>query len=93
MSYQQSLADARKSLSPNNSPEQMLFAIRNEVKKNREIVNERMTVEFNERLKKLQHTEKLLSEPPITQSELTSLESQMTGLRRVVSQMEERLSK
>lgn len=39
MSYQQSLADARKSLSPNNSPEQMLFAIRNEVKKNREIVN------------------------------------------------------
>lgn len=73
MSYQQSLADARKSLSPNNSPEQMLFAIRNEVKKNREIVNERMTVEFNERLKKLQHTEKLLSEPPITQSELMSL--------------------
>jgi len=35
MSYQQSLADARKSLSPNNSPEQMLYAIRNEVKKNR----------------------------------------------------------
>jgi intraflagellar transport protein 81 len=61
MSYQQSLADARKSLSPNNSPEQMLYAIRNEVKKNREIVNERMTVEFNERLKKLQQTEKLLS--------------------------------
>lgn len=29
MSYQQSLADARKSLSPNNSPEQMLYAIRN----------------------------------------------------------------
>ncbi|GEM_PF-4181932 len=56
MSYQQSLADARKSLSPNNSPEQMLYAIRNEVKKNREIVNDRMTVEFNERLKKLQQT-------------------------------------
>ncbi len=46
----------------------MLYAIRNEVKKNREIVNERMTVEYNERLKKLQQTEKLLSEPPITQN-------------------------
>lgn len=34
----------------------MLYAIRNEVKKNREIVNDRMTVEFNERLKKLQQT-------------------------------------
>lgn len=29
MSYQQSLLDAKKSLSPNNSPEQMLYAIRN----------------------------------------------------------------
>lgn len=34
----------------------MLHAIRNEVKKNREIVKERMTVEYNERLKKLQQT-------------------------------------
>ena len=66
----------------------MLYAIRNEVKKNREIVNERMTVEYNERLKKLQQTEKLLSEPPITQNELMMLENTMTGLRRTVSQME-----
>lgn len=29
MSYQQSLLDAKKSLSPNNSPQQMLYAIRN----------------------------------------------------------------
>ena len=56
MSLQQSLTDAKKSLSPNNSPEQMLHAIRNEVKKNRDIVKERMTVEYNERLKKLQQT-------------------------------------
>jgi len=47
MSLQQSLTDAKKSLSPNNSPEQMLHAIRNEVKKNRDIVKERMTVEYN----------------------------------------------
>lgn len=61
MSLEQSLTDARKSLSPTNSPEQMLHAVRNEVRKNREIVRERMTVEYNERLKKLQQTEKMLS--------------------------------
>ncbi len=35
MSLQQSLIDAQKSLSPNNSPEQMLLGIKNEVRKNR----------------------------------------------------------
>lgn len=47
MSLQQSLADAQKSLLPDNSPEQMLHAIKNEVRKNRETVKERMTVEYN----------------------------------------------
>lgn len=47
MNLQQSLADAKKSLSPNNSPEQMLHAIKNEVRKNREVVRERMAVEYN----------------------------------------------
>lgn len=93
ISLQQSLVDAKKSLSPNNSPEQMVHALKNEVRKNREIVRERMTVEYNERLKKLHQTEKLLSEPPITQNELMMLENTMAGLRRTVSQMEEKLSK
>ena len=93
MTLEQSLNDARKNLSPNNSPQQMLGAIRNEVKKNREIVRERMNVEYNERLKKLQQTEKMLAEPPITQNELMMLENTMTSLRRNVNAMEERLSK
>lgn len=71
----------------------MLHAVKNEVRKNREIVKERMTVEYNERLKKLQQTEKMLAEPPITQNELMMLENTMTALRRAVTQMEERLSK
>ena len=71
----------------------MLHAIKNEVRKNREIVKERMTVEYNERLKKLQKTERMLSDPPITQNELMMLENTMTGLRRTVSSMEEKLSK
>ena len=88
MTLEQSLNDAKKNLSPNNSPQQMLHAIRNEVKRNREIVKERMTVEYNERLKKLQQTEKMLAEPPITQNELMHLENTMTSLRRAVSSME-----
>lgn len=47
-----------------------------------------MTVEYNERLKKLQQTEKMLSEPPITQNELMMLENTMTALRRAVTSME-----
>lgn len=43
MSLEQSLADAKKSLAPSNTPEQMLQATKNEVKKNRELVKERMT--------------------------------------------------
>ena len=56
MSLQQSLIDAKKSLSPDNSPEQMVQALKNGVRKNREIVRERMALEYNERLKKLQQT-------------------------------------
>jgi intraflagellar transport protein 81 len=61
MSLEQSLADAKKSLAPSNTPEQMLQATKNEVKKNRELVKERMTFEYNERLRKLQNTERMLS--------------------------------
>jgi hypothetical protein len=35
----------------------------------------------------------MLSEPPITQNELMMLENTMTGLRRTVNAMEEKLSK
>jgi hypothetical protein len=56
MSLEQSLADAKKSLAPSNTPEQMLQATKSEVKKNRELVKERMTFEYNERLRKLQNT-------------------------------------
>lgn len=56
MSLQQTLMDAQKSLAPSNTPEQMLQATKNEVRKNKELVKERMTLEYNERLRKLQNT-------------------------------------
>jgi hypothetical protein len=48
----------------------MLLAMRMEVKKNRELCNERLQMEINEKRKKLEQTERLLSDPPITSNEL-----------------------
>lgn len=42
------------------------MSLRNEVKKNRELCNERFAVEIGEKRKKLEQSEKLLSDPPIT---------------------------
>jgi hypothetical protein len=44
----------------------MLMSVRNEVKKNRELCNERLAIEINEKRKKLEENEKLLSDAPIT---------------------------
>lgn len=42
------------------------MTLRAEVKKNREFKNERLGIEMNEKLKKLQNLEKLLGDPPVT---------------------------
>ena len=71
----------------------MLMALRNEVKKNREICNERLGIEINEKRKKLEQTQKLLSDPPITQNELVQMENAVVNLRRAVNIMEDKLAK
>ncbi|EGR32885.1 intraflagellar transport protein, putative [Ichthyophthirius multifiliis] len=93
LASQQRLMDAKKSLSASNTAEQMLQNMRNDVKKNRELSNQRFAIEINEKKKKLEQTEKLLSEPPITQNELNHLDNQLIVLRRAVNMMEEKLSK
>lgn len=45
--------NAKKSMAEGNSPEQMLQAVRNEVRKNRELANERLGFEINEKRKKI----------------------------------------
>jgi len=42
------------------------MSLRNEVKKNRELSHERLAIEINEKRKKLEQTEKLINDPPIT---------------------------
>lgn len=85
MSAQQRLIDTQKSLAPENSPEQMLLALKNEVKKNRELSRDRLGFDLKERRKKLDQVEKLLGEPPITTNELNSLENNLMNLRRAVN--------
>ncbi|KRX08285.1 hypothetical protein PPERSA_01746 [Pseudocohnilembus persalinus] len=93
LASQQRLFDAKKSVAPENTPEQMLMSLRAEVKKNRELQNERLAIEINEKSKKLQNLEKLLSDPPVTQNELQQWENQLINLRRNVNIMEDKLGK
>ena len=44
-------------MSSDTTPEQMLMTLRNDVKKAREMCNERLAVEINEKRRKLDHTE------------------------------------
>ncbi|KAL4499945.1 hypothetical protein ABPG72_015294 [Tetrahymena utriculariae] len=93
LTAQQRLLDAQKSMDPSNTPEQMLQSMRNEVKKNRELSTMRLAIEINEKKKKLEATEKLLMEPPMTQGELSNLDNQLVVLRRAVTILEEKLAK
>lgn len=63
----------------------MLLALKNEVKKNRELSRDRLGFDLKERRKKLDQVEKLLGEPPITTNELNSLENNLMNLRRAVN--------
>lgn len=71
----------------------MLQSLRTDVKKNRELCADRLAIEINEKRKKLENTEKLLQDPPITANELNQMENNVVVLRRAVSIMEEKLSK
>jgi len=90
---QQRLVEAKKSLSIDNTPEQMLMGVRAEVKKNRDLCNERLANEINEKKNKLDQIQQLLSEPPVPQSELNKLENTVVMLRRAVQNLEEKLAR
>jgi len=91
LSAQQRLIDAKKSLSVDNTAEQMLQGLRLEVKKNRDLCNERLAIEIMEKRKKLEQVEHLLAEPPVSASEISKLENGIVTLRRTVQQLEEKL--
>lgn len=82
--------DIKKSFS-GESPEQMLGALRNEVRKNRDMAQERLGLEIGEKKKKMNQIEKILREPGVTNQELNGLENQMVLLDKDVRQMGEKL--
>ncbi len=61
LNAKQALQDAKKSISPNNTPEQMLAATKADVRKNRDYANNRLAIEIAERQKRIFQTEKLLA--------------------------------
>ena len=69
----------------------MLESLRNEVRKNREL-QERMHLDINEKIRKLQITEQMLLEPHMGQEELAQLENTVIILRKNVKQLEDKLA-
>jgi hypothetical protein len=61
----------------------MLENLRNDVRKNREIMD-RMNLEINEKIRKLQMTEQMLLEPHMSIDEINNLENTVLILKKNV---------
>jgi len=72
--------DAQKVSRENLGPEQMLNNLRNETRQNREICNDVLGRELNDKRERLQRIEMLLQEPQTTQSELERLTTDVKRL-------------
>jgi hypothetical protein len=60
----------------------MLLNLKNDVRQNREICNDIIGRELNDKKERLQRIEMVLQEPMTTQAELERLTSDVTRLRR-----------
>lgn len=69
----------------------MLSNLRNEVRKNREVCNDVIGRELNDKRERLQKIEMLLQEPVTSQSELEKLTSDTKRLQREVNDLEIKL--
>ena len=80
--------DAQKAARENHGPEQMLNNLRSQTRANRELCNEVIGRELNDKKERLQRIEMLLQEPMTTQSELERLTSDVKRLQREVHDLE-----
>jgi intraflagellar transport protein 81 len=92
LSIRQRLMDAQKQARENLGPEQMLNNLRNEVRQNREIAQDVIGRELNDKKERLQRIEMVLQEPGVTQSELERLTSDVKRLQREVSDLNGKIS-
>ena len=73
LSVRQRLMDVQKINRDNLAPEQMLNNLRNETRQNREINNDIIGRELQDKQERLQRIELILQEPQTTQAELERL--------------------
>ena len=80
LTVKQRLMDAKKVSNQNLGPDKMLENLRNETRKNRELNNEILGRELNDKRERLQRIELLLQEPMTTKSELERLTNDVKRL-------------
>jgi hypothetical protein len=91
LTVKQRLMDAKKVSNQNLGPDKMLENLRSETRKNRELNNEILGRELNDKRERLQRIELLLQEPMTTQSELERLTNDVKRLQKDCMTLEEKL--
>lgn len=87
LSVRQRLMDAQKLARDNLGPEQMLNNLRNETRHNREINDEIIGRELQDKKDRLQRLEMVLHEPQVTQAELERLTADTKNIARTCQQL------
>ena len=82
LTVKQNLINIKKLNSENITPDRMLDNLRNETRKNRELCNDILGRELNDKSERLQRLEMVLQEPMTTQSELERLTNDVKKLQR-----------
>jgi len=92
MMKQKSL-DLQRATSVENSAEEMLEVLRNEVRRNRELCNERLGRDIMDKKSRLEQMEQLLMEPMVTTSQCDKLENEVRQMENAVRILEEKANR
>jgi len=91
LTVKQRLMDAKKVSNQNLGPDKMLENLRTDTRKNRELNNEILGRELNDKRERLQRIELLLQEPMTTQSELERLTNDVKRLQKDCMTLDDKL--
>ena len=91
LTVKQRLHDAKKISTQNLGPDKMLDNLRSDTRKNRDLNNEVLGRELNDKRERLQRIELLLQEPMTTQSELERLTNDVKRLQKDCIMLEDKL--
>lgn len=83
--------EVKKASQEHTSAEKMMDLLKREVNKNRDLVNEVLGRELQDKMNRYQKLEMLLSEPITTQQELEKLTNDVRKLQRDIMNLEEKL--